>query len=357
MPHLDALWRDLRHAARILLRSPLFTLSAVLTLALCIGANTAIYTVVDRVLLRPLPYPAPDRLAAVVTHFEKTGNEEGSQTGSAWLALQAASPAVDLAVMFDGSMGVNFVSHQQAEYVKQQRVSAGYFRVLGVAPIAGREFTSDEDRVNGPKVAVLSHALWTRALGADPGVIGKAVTLRGESYTVVGVMPADFKSDTPADVWTPLRPSPRGEGAGQNYEIIARLRPGVSWAEADGRVAAAGAAVMKDLYREPSREHLIPLQAGLTERCARASLYSLGRRRRRAAHRLRQHRGAARRAIRGARAGNRDAHGARRRARRRSSGSCCARACCSRRPAAPPASRSARSGSACARRSSTTPSA
>ena len=157
----DALWRDLRHAARVLLKSPLFTLSAVLTLALCIGANTAIYTVVDRVLLRPLPYPEPDRLAEVTTHFEKSGSDDDSQTGGAWLALRAA-PAIDLAVLFGGSTGVNFVSHQRAEYVKQQRVSAGFFRVLGVAPMAGREFTGDEDRVNGPAVAVLSHSLWTK---------------------------------------------------------------------------------------------------------------------------------------------------------------------------------------------------
>jgi predicted permease len=262
MMNLDALWRDLRHAVRVLLKSPLFTLSAVLTLALCIGANTAIYTIVDRVLLRPLPYPEPDRLAEVMTHFDKTGEDDDSQTGSAWLALRGV-PAIDLAVMSGGSMGVNFVSHQQAEYVKQQRVSAGFFRVLGVPPAIGREFTDDEDRVNGPSVAVLSHSLWTRALGGDPAVIGRSVTLRGEPYTVVGVMPAAFRSDAPADVWTPLRPSPRGEGAGQNYEIIARLRPGVSWAEADGRVASAGAAVMRDLYKDRAREHLVPLQSGL----------------------------------------------------------------------------------------------
>ena len=260
----DALWRDLRHAARVLLKSPLFTLSAVLTLALCIGANTAIYTVVDRVLLRPLPYPEPDRLAEVMTHFERSGSDADSQTGGAWLALRAA-PAIDLAMLFGGSTGVNFVSHQQAEYVKQQRVSAGFFRVLGVPPAIGREFTEDEDRVNGPAVAVLSHSLWTQALGADPGVVGRSVTLRGEPYTVVGVMPAGFRSNVPADVWTPLRPSTRGEGAGQNYAIIGRLRPGVTWAEADGRIAAAGAAVIRDLYREPAREHLVPLQRGLTE--------------------------------------------------------------------------------------------
>ena len=291
-----------------------------------------------------------------MTHFDKTGEDDNGQTGSAWRALQAAAPAVDLAVMSGGSMGVNFVSHQQAEYVKQQRVSAGFFRVLGVAPMAGREFTVDEDQVNGPAVAVLSHALWTRALGADPGAIGRSVTLRGEPYTVVGVMPADFKGNVPADVWTPLRPSPRGEGAGQNYEIIGRLRPGVTWAEADGRVAAAGAAVMRDLYRERAREHLVPLQRGLTDDARQPLLILWGavaavlligcvniagcssRARRRARRK-------SRRAWRSAAAAA------------RSSGNCSARACCSPRAAASPASRSAISASTCSRRSSRTRSA
>jgi len=262
MPHLDAFWRDLRHAARVLLRSPLFTLSAVLTLALCIGANTAIYTVVDHVLFKPLPYPEPDRLAAVITHFDRTGDEDGGQTGSAWLALHDASSAVDLAVI-GGTMGVNFVSHDQAEYVKQQRVSAGFFRVLGVPPLVGREITEDEDRPGGPAVVVLSHALWARALNSDRDIIGRAVILRGEPYTVVGVMPEHFLGNAAADVWTPLRPSPRGEGEGQNYEIIARVKPGVSWTEADSRVAAAGDRVMRDLYdpaKNPAHERLMPLQ-------------------------------------------------------------------------------------------------
>ena len=261
--------RDLRYAIRVLLKAPVFTLTAILTLALCIGANTAIYTVVDRVLLRPLPYPRPDRLAMVVRHYQGAGGSEDdlSQAGAAWVALRNGTTGIDLAV-FGMGMGVNLVTGGHAEYVMQQRVSAGYFRVLGVPPILGREFSDDEDRVNGPAATILSHALWTHAFGADPGIVGRAVTLRGEPHTIVGVMPAAFRTNTPGDVWTPLRPSPVGEGGGENYGIIARLKDGVSWGEADGQVASAAAAVVRDRYRNSRyavRLGLLPMQQGLTE--------------------------------------------------------------------------------------------
>jgi predicted permease len=261
--------RDLRYAIRVLLKAPVFALTAILTLALCIGANTAIYTVVDRVLLRPLPYPRPDRLAMVVRHYQGAGASEDdvSQAGVAWVALRDGTTGIDLAV-FGMGMGVNLVAGGQAEYVMQQRVSAGYFKVLGVPPALGREFNDDEDRVNGPAAAILSHALWTHAFGADPGILGRAVTLRGAPHTIVGVMPAAFRSNAPCDVWTPLRPSPVGEGGGENYGIVARLKNGVSWAEADGQVASAAAEVVRDRYRnsrDAVRLGLLPMQQGLTE--------------------------------------------------------------------------------------------
>lgn len=230
--------RDFRFAVRMLVKSPVFTLTAILTLALCIGANTAIYSVVDRVLLRSLPYPRPERLAMVVRHYQGagTGEDDVSQAGVTWVALREGAPKLDFASFSNLGMGVNLVAGGEAEYVRQERVSAGYFRVLGVPPALGREMSDEEDRENGPAVAVLSHALWTRAFHADPGIVGKSIVLRGEPHTVVGVMPSGFVNDTPADVWTPLRPSPRGEGGGENYAIIARLKDGVSWPEANAQV-------------------------------------------------------------------------------------------------------------------------
>jgi putative ABC transport system permease protein len=259
--------RDLRYAVRVLRRSPLFALTAIVTLALCIGANSAIYSVVDRVLLRPLPYPQPDRLAMVMTHFERQNNDEGGQTGGIWETLRDHVTTADVAVCGGTGMGVNLVAGNQPQYVQQQRVSAGFFRVLGVAPSIGREFTADEDRPGGPALAVLSHALWSR-LGADPAIVGRSLMLRGESHLIVGVMPEHFTIGSAVDVWTPLRPSRRGEGSGQNYEIVARLRPAVTWPQAEAEFVAVGQAAVDDLYRDAdhhARLHLVPLREGETQ--------------------------------------------------------------------------------------------
>src|ERR1039457_2707470 len=151
------------------------------------------------------------------------------------------------------------------EYVKQQRVSAGFFRVLGIAPLIGREFSAEEDRKGGPAVTVLSYALWRRAFRADPSIVGQAVTLRGEPHTIVGVLPADFQSSVPADLWTPLRPSRSGEGSGSNYAIVARLRSGTTWAQANGQMEAIGAPLVREFLQDPyTHLRLISFQRGLT---------------------------------------------------------------------------------------------
>ena len=272
--------RDLRYAVRVLLKNPGFTFTAVLTLGLCIGANTAIYSVVDRVLLRSLPYPQPDRLAMITRQYEGGGDDDLSQSGFALVALrEGAAAAIDIAALSGLGGGVNLVAGDRASSVQQQRVSAGYFRILGIAPEVGREFSADEDRVNGPAAVVLSHALWTRAFGADPSIVGRTIMLRGEPHPVVGVMPSSVQRGTAIDLWTPLRPSTQGEGAGENYGLIARLKDGVSWPQALQQIGSATATLARERYRRNEHDvrfSAVPLQRGLTDDARRPLLILWG---------------------------------------------------------------------------------
>jgi len=250
---LDHLWRDLRYAGRVLRKSPGFATVAIATLALGIGANTAVFSVVDAVLLRPLPYPEPERLGAVVTYWAQRGEQgiDDSEDGKTWELLRDHAGYLDCAAFFGGPAKVNFAAHGQVRYVVQQRVSAGFFRVLGVQPLYGREFTKDEDREGGPAVAVLSYGLWKNVLHGDESVLQHTVTLRGEQFTVVGIMPPEFRTSALADVWTPLRPSRHGEGGGANYGVAVRLRPGATWTQADSQVRAIGVTRFKDEKLDP----------------------------------------------------------------------------------------------------------
>ena len=262
------LWNDARFALRQLRKNPAFTLVVLATLGLSIGANTAIYSVLDAVLLRPAPYPELDRLALVNTHWRQNGKEgvETDQTGALFERVRDGSRALDVAA-FRGASGVNFAAQGHLEYVRQQRVSAGFFRVLGIAPQMGREFSRAEDTVGGPAVAVLSYEFWQRALDGGTSALGRAIALRGEPYTVVGIMPRGFRASAPVDVWTPLRPSRTGEGSGQNYGVIARVKPGFSWAAAADELKALspGIAEQAHVSRDTTIEQrMVPFQSGST---------------------------------------------------------------------------------------------
>ena len=265
-----ALWSDARFALRQLRKSPGFTLIVIGTLALCIGVNTAVFSVLDAVLLRSAPYPEPDRLALVVTASHGGGVEDidTSQTGALFEAVRDHIPGLDVAASGQPG-GVNFAANDRPEFIQQQRVSAGYFRVLGMAPEIGREFSRQEDVPEGVAVAILSHAFWQRALHGDPAALGRTISLRGEEYTVLGIMPREFRAASPVDVWTPLRPSRVGEGGGSNYEAIARLKPGVSWAQAGEQLRSLSRALNADpaFPREMKNfeERIIPLHTGETQ--------------------------------------------------------------------------------------------
>lgn len=258
---------DLKYGWRQLIKAPGFTITAILTLGLAIGANTAVFSLIDAVLLKQLPYPNPERLATMGGILTRGGVEIGRTsmglTGAGWQAVRAATKSIDAALFSGMASPVSLVANSRTLSVAPQRVSAGYFHVLGVPPAIGREFTAEEDVVGGPALVVLSDRVWRAVFNADPAVVGQSILLKGEPHIVVGVMPASFRNNTEADVWTPIRPSTQGEGGGNNYGLVARLKDGATWPQA---VAEAGAGADSTLNRRTSdsgvtfSHSLMPLQ-------------------------------------------------------------------------------------------------
>ena len=225
---IQDLTQDLRYGVRMLRKSPGFTIVAVLTLALGIGANTAIFSVVNGVLLKPLPFPESDRLVEVMRGL-KSGNDETVEA-SKFIFWQQHSRVFEAMAAFDiFGTGFNLVSGGQPEHVTGIRVSADFFRTLAVPPAIGRGFTAEEGSPGGASVAVISNSLWKHQFGGDPSIIGRTILLNDENYAVVGVMPAGFESRPSADIWVPLRPvfNPQNDG-GPLFIVLGRLKPGVT---------------------------------------------------------------------------------------------------------------------------------
>ena len=252
---------NLRYAFRQLRKNPGFAAISIVTLALGIGANTTIFSLLNAFLLRPLPYPQPDRLGVVIRHAEgvspRTGqfaqDDDPTQEGKTWEEVRDQMPSVYPAV-FGGTSGVNLAVGSGADaeirYVRDMRVSAQYFNVLGIAPLLGRSFTEEEDRPKGPNAVVLSYALWQSAMHGQREIVGKAITLKGEPYTVVGILPRDAKPTGNADLWTPLQPHQSGECGGENCVIILRLKPDTSWQQASAELSH----IRKDWLDEAAKE-------------------------------------------------------------------------------------------------------
>ncbi len=231
---METLFQDLRYAARALTRSPAFTIVAVLTLALGIGANTAIFSALYGVLLRPLPYPGSDRLVGLSYTYQGYHDVQ-DVTYPAFQYLHDHGDVFD-ALAASTPVGVTLSAGAEAVHLDMSRVSQEYFRALGVSPALGRSFLAEEDAPGGPNTAVLSHALWQRAFGGDEKVLGRAVLIDGTPFIVVGVMPADFRPPDEAQVWSTLAQVGRTIGSGQNLAVIGRLVPGLTLAQAGARL-------------------------------------------------------------------------------------------------------------------------
>jgi predicted permease len=224
---MQTLWQDLRYGARTLLKKPGFTLIAILTLALGIGANTAIFTIVNAVLLRPLPYPESERLVEIGRVFSGS-DSAGALNGPKFVFLRDHAQSFEAIAGDTRGSDLYLSDGGEAEYVGQQRVTADFFRTLGVAPAVGRGFTAEEDGPSGERVVILGAELWRRRFGADGEIIGRKIALSGVAYTVVGVMPPGFEYDGPPDVILPMRVNPAGGEEGYNWTVIGRLKRGVT---------------------------------------------------------------------------------------------------------------------------------
>ena len=304
---LDSLWQDLRFGARLLFRSPGFAAIAILTLALGIGANAAIFSVLNAVLLRPLPWAEPERAVMIWskwTAFDKTWVAEGEVVDY----RKRSRTLQEVATWSEGQ--VNLTGDQEPERVAGARVSANIFSTLGVAPMIGRTFTAQEDLPNGPRLVVLGHGLWNRRYSADASLIGRSVLINGNAFEVVGVMPpgfvlpTDFRNPEPSQLWTPLQMDPADTNHGSHgLYAAARLKPGATVAQAADELH--GIARRDDERRTLPGPDAVRHGRALARRRGRrvgapVDLAALRRRRVPAAHRVRERRQPAPRARGGA---------------------------------------------------------
>jgi putative ABC transport system permease protein len=230
----EELWQDLRYGARILLKSPVYTAIAVMALALSIGANTAIFSAVNTLLLRPLPLEDLDRLV-----FSVALREGFDPFGSSLLEFEAYRQRNHSFASVGAAMlrSFNLTGRGEPERIRGASVMADYLTTLGVRPVLGRGFTLEEDQPGGPAVALIGYGFWQKHFGGNTSVIGEKLNLEGRSCTVVGVMPPGFDLPEAAEIWLPLQTKidslPFADRAVPGYEVVAKLRPGISLKQAD----------------------------------------------------------------------------------------------------------------------------
>ena len=290
---MSSILQDLRYAVRALRRTPGFTLAAMLTLALGIGATTTIFTVVNGVLLRPLRYPHADRIANIwndfgvgaqslpaVSPLDFRDYQQRSKTFETFAAASAA-----------GVVGLrgNLTGEGEPERVDLATVTANFFTLFGVTPAYGRGFLATEEAPNGPHVVMLSDRLWRRRYGADPGIVGRAIQVDGVGYTVVGILPASFRLALPAEaflvtdaeLWTPLQ-FDYATAPPRNYTfftVFGRLKPGVTFAQAQADMDGIAMQFRKEFPEHTGtqvRIRAVPLQEDVVKHARPALLILLG---------------------------------------------------------------------------------
>ena len=251
---------EIRHALRALLKNPGFTIAAVSALALGIGANTAIFSVVNAVLLKPLAYPNADRIVEFGSRSEMIASFLSNVPELH--AYQRATRAFQEVAAYDiAGPGFN-ITEGRPEQVRGIHVTEGYFRLFGAPVILGRTFTPQEDAPHGGRVVVLSYGLWQRRFGGNPEILGKSLSLGNEPYTIVGVIGKQFRSDPAADLWVPFQFPPVSEDMNTYFRVAGLLRPGVTMAQANAQLDLAAVQYHRDYpYTNPqARFQIQPLR-------------------------------------------------------------------------------------------------
>ena len=265
------LWRDLRYAVRQLRKSPGFTAVAVLTLALGIGANTAVFSVINAVLLKPLSYPEPDRIVQF-----RLKSTEGSVPSTSiedfrfWMEHAAAVNDISAYDLGEGVLGLTSGIPQQVHAI---HVTANYFRLFGAPLVLGRAFSADEDRAGSGKTVVLSYGLWKRSFAGDPQIVGKTISLEKEPYTVVGVTGESFRTDPESDLWIPFQFDLNSADQWHSFGAAGRLKPGISIFQANAQLKLASqAAKRQGLLPDPDYEFVLEPFRDAIVRDARSGL-------------------------------------------------------------------------------------
>src|SRR5882672_9896323 len=230
--------QDIRYGIRTLAKNPGFTVVAVLTLALGIGANTAIFSVVQNVLLRPLPYPEPDKLVEIWNTYPPQVPRGELSPGDYADWKQQNQSFSEMGAYVRISQGFNLTGEGEPQRVLASYASAGLLPMLGAHVVAGRSFVPEEDRAGSAPVVILGHRLWQRRFGGDPSVVGRMIALDNQRYTVVGVLPAGFQLLRWPDLWMPIGQfnDDLTEHIHHAFVAIARLKPGVTLAQAGDEI-------------------------------------------------------------------------------------------------------------------------
>ena len=258
IPWLEDTLRDLRFALRSLRKTPGFTVIAILVIAVGIGVNTAVFSVVNAVLLKPLTYPDPKALV-VLMNTGPNGSFPGANIPKFALWRQQTGIFQQVAAYDSGGAGMNITGSDHPQQVQAIHVSAGYFDLFGAPVVAGRTFTAAEDSPHGGRVAVISDGLWKSRFAASPGAVGSTIQLDGQPYLIVGVIGRNFVTDTPADLWVPFQFDLNSQDMAHYFLVAARLKSGVTLPQANAQLRLAA-----DQYRRAYGQSSLPPGGGFS---------------------------------------------------------------------------------------------